>query len=51
MKNNIHKKATFEDKFSRKFACWVKNNRRRWRFFKRKAKKQFRKIFKKGDMP
>ena len=27
-KGNIHKKETFEDKFDRNFACWVKNNRK-----------------------
>ncbi len=44
MKGNIHKKATFEDKFDRKYACWVKNNRKAWRFWKRRNRKLFRKI-------
>ena len=43
MKSNIHKKLTFEDKFSRKYACWVKNNRKAWHFWKRRNRKLFRK--------
>jgi len=46
MKSNIHKKLTFEDKFSRKYACWVKNNRKAWHFWKRRNRKQFRRITK-----
>ena len=42
MKGNIHKKATFEDKFSRRFACWVKNSPKAWKFWKRRNRKQFR---------
>lgn len=42
MKSNIHKKATFEDRFDRKYACWVKNNRKAWRWWKRKNRKDFR---------
>lgn len=42
MKSNIHKKLTFEDKFDRKYACWVKNNRKAWRFWKRRNRKLFR---------
>jgi len=42
MKGNIHKKATFEDKFDRKYACWVKNHRKAWRWWKRKNRKDFR---------
>lgn len=42
MKGNIHKKATFEDRFDRKYACWVKNNRKAWRWWKRKNRKDFR---------
>ena len=42
MKGNIHKKETFEDKFDRKFACWVKNNRKAWHWWKRKNRKDFR---------
>jgi len=49
MKSNIHKKMTFEDKFDRKYACWVKNNRKAWHFWKRRNRKQFRKIMK-SDM-
>ena len=43
-KGNIHKKMTYEDKFDRHYACWVKNNRKAWRFWKRQTRKQFRKI-------
>ena len=43
MKSNIHKKLTFEDKFDRKYACWVKNNPKAWRFWKRRNRKLFRK--------
>lgn len=46
MKGNIHKKMTFEDKFSRHFACWVENNRKAWRFWKRRNRKLFRKSMK-----
>ena len=44
MKGNPQKKLTFEDKFSRKFACWVKNRPNAWRRAKQQARKQFRKI-------
>lgn len=47
MKSNIHKKATFEDRFDRKYACWVKNNRKAWKWFKRQNRKKFRRIQKK----
>lgn len=43
MKGNIHKKQTFEDKFDRKNACWVKNDRKAWMFYKRQNRKMFRK--------
>lgn len=46
MKGNPHKKLTFEDRFDRKYACWVKNNRKAWRYWKRKNKKDFRRIMK-----
>lgn len=42
MKGNIHKKITKEDKFDRKFACWVKNCRKAWRWNKRQARHLFR---------
>lgn len=41
-KSNIHKKETFESKFDRKYACWVKNNRKAWHWWKRKNRKDFR---------
>ena len=43
MKNNLHKKMTFESKFDRKYACWAKNNRKAWMFWKRRNRKIFRK--------
>lgn len=42
MKNNSHKKETFEDKFDRKYACWVKNNRKAWKFWKKRNRKLYR---------
>lgn len=42
MKGNIHKKMTFEDKFNRKYACWVKNYPKAWRWYKVKNRKLFR---------
>lgn len=47
MKGNIHKKMTFEDKFDRLFACWVKNNSKAWRWFKRQNRRDFRHHIKK----
>ena len=47
MKNNIHKKMTWEDKFDRKYACWVENNPKAWRFWKKKTRKDFRRKMKK----
>ena len=46
VKSNIHKKETFESKFDRKYACWVKNNRPAWRYWKRRNRKIFRKKYK-----
>lgn len=43
MKGNPHKKTTFEDRFDRNFACWVKNERKAWKFWKRRNNKLFRK--------
>lgn len=42
-KGNIHKKETLEDRFDRRFACWVKNNRKAWMFWKKRNRKIFRK--------
>ena len=50
MKGNIHKKLTFEDKFDRKFACWINNNRKAWIYWKKKARKDFRRMIKKYIM-
>ena len=30
--NGFHKKVTFEDRFDRKYACWVKNNPKAWKY-------------------
>ena len=46
MKGNPHKKMTFEDKFDRRYACWVKNNRKAWRWWKKKNRKDFRRMMK-----
>ena len=46
-KGNIHKKMSYEDKFDRKFACWVKNNRKAWHWTKKQARKEFRRKMKK----
>lgn len=46
MKGNPHKKLTFEDKFDRKFACWVQNNHKAWTWYKRQNRKKFRRIMK-----
>lgn len=42
VKGNIHKKLTFEDKFDRKYACWVKNHPKAWHWYKVKNRKLFR---------
>lgn len=46
MKNNIHKKETFEDKFDRHFTCWVQNNRKAWHYWKHKTRRDFRRLMK-----
>ena len=43
-KNNIHKKATYEDKFARKWACWVTNNPKAWHKDKVNNRRRFRRI-------
>lgn len=45
-KSNIHKKMTFEDKFDRKWACWVENNPKAWHWWKVRNRKLFRKRMK-----
>lgn len=49
MKSNVHKKATFEDRFSRRFSCWKKNSPKAWRFWKRRNRRQFRRKMKGAD--
>lgn len=46
MKGNIHRKATYEDKFDRALACWVKNNPKTWRWYKKQNIRKFRKMVK-----
>ena len=45
MKSNIHKKATFEDKFGRKYYC--KHAKRFIKHVKKANNKKFRKMLKK----
>lgn len=48
MKNNIHKKITEEDKFSRNFTCWAQNHRSgAWRRYKKSVRRSFRRHCKK----
>lgn len=49
MKSNIHKKLTFEDRFDRKYACWVKNSPKAWKWWKRRNRKKFRRIAKRRE--
>jgi hypothetical protein len=48
MKHIPYKKLTFEDKFDRKYACWVENNPAAWKYWKRRNRKSLRRILKKG---
>lgn len=48
MKHIPYKKLTFEDKFDRKYACWVENNPKAWKYWKRRNRKTLRRILKKG---
>ena len=49
MKSNEHKKITFEDRFDRKFACWVKNNRKAWMWYKKQNRRKYRRIKKRSE--
>lgn len=40
--NGFYKKVTFEDRFDRKYACWVKNNPKAWKYWKRKNRRSWR---------
>ena len=42
----IHRKATFEDRFDRKYACWEKNNTKAWKWWKRRNRKALRRYLK-----
>ena len=42
MKGNPHKKMTYEDRFDRKYACWVKNHPKAWKAYKRRNRRLFR---------
>lgn len=46
MKGSYYKKLTHEDKLDRYYACWVKNNRKAWRWCKRQNRKEFRRKWK-----
>jgi hypothetical protein len=45
-KSNIHKKETFEDRFDRRYACWVRNSPKAWRYLKKRNIRQFRRKMK-----
>lgn len=47
MQRGIFKKITYEDKFDRNYACWVKNNPRAWAWWKKKNRKEARQKLKK----
>lgn len=47
MQRGIFKKLTYEDKFDRAYACWVKNNPRVWDWWKRKNRREARRKLKK----
>lgn len=47
MKGNLHKKLTYEDRFSLHYACWVRNNPKKWRWYKRNNRRAFRRIMNK----
>lgn len=49
MKSNEHKKLTFEDRFDRRFACWVKNNRKAWIWWKKQNRRKYRRIKKRSE--
>lgn len=42
MKKSVMNKITYEDKFDRKYACWVRNNKKAWRTYKRRVRKDYR---------
>ena len=44
MKSNEHKKLTYEDRFDRMYACWVKNNPKAWAWFKRQNRRKYRRL-------
>lgn len=52
-KGNQNKKLTFEDRFDRRYACWVKNVPSAWRFWKRRNRRRYRTLLRhalrKGD--
>lgn len=47
VQRGIFKKLTYEDKFDRNYACWVKNNPRGWAWWKKKNRKEARQKLKK----
>lgn len=49
MKGNIFKKYTYEDKFARDYYCCFVNHRKIWAWWKRYARRKFRRIVKGGE--
>ena len=43
-KSNEHKKMTFEDRFDRKYACWVTNVPKAWRYWKVRNRRLYRRM-------
>jgi len=46
MKGNPQKKRVFQDNFIKRFCCSARNHPEGWRWYKRKARKVFRKRIK-----
>ena len=42
----IYKRLSYEDRFSRHYACWVKNNRKKWHWYKRQGRRTSRRKLK-----
>ncbi len=47
MQRGIFRKLSFEDRFDRKYACWVKNNPKAWSDDKRRNRRESRRKLKK----
>lgn len=46
MQRGFFKKLSFEDKFDRTYACWVKNNPHAWAWWKRRNRREARRKLK-----